>query len=443
MNEIENYFEVTEQIPSIIKDNVILDIRTNNVTSFTHGFHKYPAKFIPQIPGWAISKYLCNANKKIIFDPFCGSGTTLVEGLLADHNVIGFDIDPLSVLISKAKTTKLNKSLLLKVYDWLTRQIQDDSIKGKFLPECINIKHWFNDSTIEKLSKIRTFIDKITDEFSNSEDIKNIQVFFYIAFSSIIRRVSNADNESQKTYVSHTNIKTPEEPLELFFRQTNLYLERIIEFSEKLNTDLKSIICCEDSSKQLTGVLSNCAIDLIVTSPPYIKAIDYIYNQMAELFWIGDLFQLQTQDRQNKRKKKYIGSKHFHKKDYEYFSPYDNVTDITELDEKLRRIYSTDKKNGHKHSYLTHKYFTDMEKHFYRVSEILDNKKHYIMVIGDSSVSDIYFNTSEIIAKIAARNGFQLINRWGYKIKNRYMRFDRKGRGGIIKVDWVLDFEKI
>lgn len=443
MKKFENYLEVTEQIPSILKDNVILDIKTNNVTSFTHGFHKYPAKFIPQIPGWAISKYLSTANKKIILDPFCGSGTTLVQGLLANHNVIGFDIDPLSVLISKVKTTKLNKDWLLKVYDWLTRKIQDNSTEGKYLPECKTIKHWFNESTIEKLSKIRTAIDDITDEFGNNEDIKNIQDFFYIAFSSVLRRVSNADNESQKTYVSHTNIKTPEEPLELFFRQTNLYIDRIIEFSEKLNNDLKGIIYCEDSSKPLNGLLNEYAIDLIVTSPPYIKAIDYIYNQMAELFWIGDIFQLQTQDKQNKRKKIYIGSKHFHKKDYENFSPFEAITDIPELDEKLQKVYSVDKKNGHKHSYLTYKYFTDMEKHFYRISEILDSKKHYIMVIGDSSVSNIYFNTSELIAKIAARNGFKLINRWGYKIKNRYMRFDRKGRGGIIKVDWVLDFEKI
>ena len=106
-------------------------------------------------------------------------------------------------------------------------------------------------------------------------------------------------------------------------------------------------------------------------------------------------------------------------------------------------VYLLDQKNGHKHSYLTHKYFSDIEKHFYQISKVLKIKKHYIMVIGNSSVSNIYFNTSEIITKIAERNGFKLINLWGYKIKNRYMRFDRKGRGGIIKLDWVLDFEKI
>ena len=65
------------------------------------------------------------------------------------------------------------------------------------------------------------------------------------------------------------------------------------------------------------------------------------------------------------------------------------------------------------------------------------------MVVGDSSVSNIVFNTADCLAEIAKRNGFRMINKWGYKIKNRYMRFDRNGRGGIIEIDWVLDFVKI
>ena len=86
-----------------IEQESILNISTRNVTNQTHGFHKYPAKFIPDIPKWAIKKYLNEEKGKIILDPFCGSGTTLVEGLLAGHNVIGIDIDPLSLWISKSK----------------------------------------------------------------------------------------------------------------------------------------------------------------------------------------------------------------------------------------------------------------------------------------------------------------------------------------------------
>ena len=108
MNEMQELIYVKELIPTEIKRGSILNISTKEVTSFTHGFHKYPAKFIPQIPKWAIGKYINGNEGRTILDPFCGSGTTLVEGLLANHNVIGIDIDPLSSLISKTKVTPVN-----------------------------------------------------------------------------------------------------------------------------------------------------------------------------------------------------------------------------------------------------------------------------------------------------------------------------------------------
>lgn len=118
----------------------------------------------------------------------------------------------------------------------------------------------------------------------------------------------------KKTYVSHTKIKIPEETTSLFFKQLDLFKERIPIFSQKINHKLKSKIFCSSSAKGLEEKLKGKEIDLAITSPPYIKAIDYIYNQMSELFWIGDMFDLQTQSKQNEKKKQYIGTKHFHKK---------------------------------------------------------------------------------------------------------------------------------
>ena len=76
------------------------------------------------------------------------------------------------------------------------------------------------------------------------------------------------------------------------------------------------------------------------------------------------------------------------------------------------------------------------------MSKCLTSGTHYVMVVGDSNVSDIFIDTADFLIDIAQRNGFRITNKWGYKIKNRFMRFDRKGRGGIIEIDWVLDFEK-
>ncbi|MFH1777465.1 MAG: DNA methyltransferase [Candidatus Omnitrophota bacterium] len=254
-------------MPQNIKRNAILNISTNGVTAFTHGFHKYPAKFIPLIPRWAIKKYLNGSKNKTILDPFCGSGTTLVEGILAGHNAIGFDIDPLSSMISKAKTTRVDVIGLNEVANWLINGIKNRK-KGLFKPDCETIEHWFTDDAIRKLSIIRTLINQIPDKFGTDKKTKDIQKLLLICFSSIIRRVSNADDESQKTYVSHTKIKEPEEVFALFLSQLNLFIERISRFSEITDPKLTSKVVCSSSIQSLTKKITKQTIDLAVTSPP-------------------------------------------------------------------------------------------------------------------------------------------------------------------------------
>jgi DNA modification methylase len=442
MIDPQDYQYVKEIIPIDIEDNSILNIVTRDVNSHTHGFHKYPAKFIPHIPNWAITKYLNGTKDKTILDPFCGSGTTLVEGVLAGYNTIGIDIDPLSAMISKVKTTRLDESELKNVSEWLFKELKTKK-EGIFKPDCETIEHWFTEDAITKLSNIRTLLNQIPENFGDNKKVKDIQDLFLICFSSIIRKVSNADDESQKTYVSHTKIKKPKEVNSLFLSQLDLFINRAIKFSASTSSKSISKIIVSSSADSLEEKLNGKKIDLVVTSPPYIKAIDYIYNQMVELFWIGDLFQMQTQTKQNEKKSHYIGNKQISKLEFKDYTPYNTITNIEKLDEKLKEVYDTDKKNGHKHSYVTFKYFAEMEKHFSQISRCLENGTHYVLVVGDSNVSDVFFDTALFLIEIAERNGFKITNKWGYKIKNRFMRFDRKGRGGIIEIDWVLDFERI
>lgn len=441
MIETAEYKFIKEVIPSDIEPNSILNIVARNVNTYTHGFHKYPAKFIPHIPRWAISRYLYEKQDKVVLDPFCGSGTTLVESVLAGYDAIGIDIDPLSAMISKVKTTAVDAIKLKEISNWLANEVITGKT-GTFKPDCKTIEHWFTDDAIGKLSAIRTLLDQIPAHFGESEEVNDIQDLLLICFSSIIRKVSNADNESQKTYVSHTKIKEPEEVNSLFLSQLDLYVDRAIEFSEITGVNIKSKIINSSSAISLQEHLKGQQIDLVVTSPPYIKAIDYIYNQMVELFWIGDLFEMQTQTKQNKKKIQYIGNKQISKVEFSDYTPFNTVLSIDELDIKLQKVYSTDEKNGHKHSYITFKYFTEMENHFAEMAKCLDEGTHYIMVVGDSNVSNIFIDTADFLVVIAERNGFKITNKWGYKIKNRFMRFDRKGRGGIIEIDWVLDFVK-
>lgn len=431
---------VYNEIPSEIKQGSILNIRVGSVTSSTHGFHKYPAKFIPQIPGWAIKRYLGEKMGKLVLDPFSGSGTTLVEAALSGNASVGIDIDPLSVLIAKVKTTPLNVSLLNEILGWFKPSLKK-TVKVTFEPECSTLEHWFPKQSIDDLAKIRTLIEKIPGKYGESQEVKDIYDFLIICFSSIVRKVSFADDESQKTYVSHTHVKKPEAVLPVFDGQLDYFVERITQYSESKTLGNARVIQ-SSSSEPMAKLLEGRKADLAVTSPPYIKAIDYIYNQMVELFWIGDLFEMDTQTKQNAKKKNYVGNKQIPAKEYAGFIPQDNAFGIAELDSKICEVFNTDPKNGLKHSYVAFKYFSLMDNHFASISDCLVPGAHYVFVVGDSDVSNIHFNTAKYLAALASRHGLALTNEWGYEIKNRFMRFDRKGRGGKIDIDWVLDFRK-
>jgi len=77
------------------------------------------------------------------------------------------------------------------------------------------------------------------------------------------------------------------------------------------------------------------------------------------------------------------------------------------------------------------------------IHSILKDDAHYIIVVGDCSVAGEQVPVHRILIDIARSVGYSLEDLFFYKIKNRYMRFPRKGRGGLIKYDWVADFKKL
>jgi len=93
------------------------DFKNANTKEYTHCFHSYPAMMIPQVARRIIEIYGKNAT--LLFDPYCGTGTSLVEANLKGINAIGTDLNPLARLIAQAKTTKIDSKALDKyLYDF-------------------------------------------------------------------------------------------------------------------------------------------------------------------------------------------------------------------------------------------------------------------------------------------------------------------------------------
>ena len=248
-----------------------LDSYTDNSYA-THNFHPYPAKFIPQIPLEIIDK-LTKKNDWIL-DPFCGCGTTLVEAKLHGRNSIGVDLNPLSTLISKVKTTPLSDMQIGEVSDIAESICHEIKIGNRYeIPDLYNIDHWFQKDIKEALSVIRHFIRNCDDRIVGD--------FLSVAFSSIIVRVSNQDSDTR--YVAVKKNVTKDSVIRIFSEKIADMISRVKVLTNQIEIP-ETIVFTRDST---TLDYVKHKIDLAITSPPYMNSYDYYLYHKHRLGWLG------------------------------------------------------------------------------------------------------------------------------------------------------------
>src|ERR1035437_6123993 len=127
------------------------DVGRSQTTALTHDYHRYPAKFIPQIVRKLIEDYAPN-HTQTVCDPFGGCGTTLVEAKMLGHESIGFDINPVAKLITQTKITAINPITLANSRNSFLKYYENaPSISYKHHQR---ISYWFDEPTIQELDKI-------------------------------------------------------------------------------------------------------------------------------------------------------------------------------------------------------------------------------------------------------------------------------------------------
>ena len=388
---------------------------SGTTTAFTHGLHRFAAKYVPQVPAWALDTF--GGRRAVVLDPFMGSGTTLVEGVLRGATTIGVDIDPLARFIARAKVTPVDHERIADLGRELERRWRAPAAEtGRRLPmpDVSDVAHWFGDAQWGWLQSLR---ESILDLDCTDDE----RTFLLVVFSSTLRWVSNADDQSQKTYVSGTYRKTPPAVGDVFWRFFRRAVDGLADLNRKRHSEAVTVIPDGVDATQLH--LAPGSVDLAVTSPPYLDSVDYPYNMMLEYFWLGPVLGVPDRKAFNALRRRPIGAK--------------NPAERMALPPALAGAVPLDAMPPTRRAAAT-TYFALMERHFTEMARVLAPGARYVFVVGNSQTAGGLVPLHDALVRLAAGAGLSLERAFGYRIRRHYMKFPRHGRGGIILIDWVL-----
>ena len=168
-------------------------------------------------------------------DPFCGSGTTLLESILCSRNALGVELNPVARLVAKVKITPLDGAELARAVKEFRKKINHCRFVKP--PEFPNRNLWFSPKVQNELAKIKHTID--------SMDIDpNVHDFLLVCFSAIVRKVSNAD--PRDIYPRMTKRQMQPDVLGEFLKQMDFNVKRISELPNSAKASLIGGRCKED-----------------------------------------------------------------------------------------------------------------------------------------------------------------------------------------------------
>lgn len=396
----------------------------------THGLHKYPAKFFPELPRWVIYKY--SKEGDWVLDPFAGSGTVNLECLLARRHSVGIDVDPFSRFLAKVKTTPLSIYELTQSSLWLKKRIADYQSNipppEKF-PKFPYRDNWFNKYILEELTFLKTIILELDHDVLENlkiEEAQKIINFFLVCFSSIIRAVSNADDNCTRTVVRKKLNKQvkPGDALGRFIKTIDTNVPKMVMFSKKCPTDILVEIPKGNDARDIK--YPDESFDLAITSPPYVNAVDYPRTHQLEIYWLGIEAGSLTP-----LKRLHVGTESVSHSEYQHL----HKIGFKDADNILSKIYQKDPRR----SYILYKYLVDMQENLIEVKRVLKPGGKYVIVIGNNKIRGQLVESWKYLMEIAKRIGFKIDCYFASEIIRHFIKVPREER---IQTDWVVVLEK-
>lgn len=326
-------------------------ITTREKQALTHNIHPYPAKYIPQIPG-SLLDYLCIPAHSLVMDPFCGSGTTLLEAAVRGFDAVGTDSNPIATLISRTKCTRLSEEQCAQIDAALSRLDRFDPAKSASItiPDFLNRDHWFQANMQKELGYIRNLVDSAADPRAAD--------FLRTAFSAIIVKSSNQESD---TRWRAKNKGLPDGFAIAEFKKKALDMRCRVKQLDQY--PLGSVTVRTQDSRHM-DFIQDGTVACAITSPPYMNSFDYYLYHKLRMYWLGyDHYEVQEKE---------IGSRNKH---------CDNGRGIDAYMESIFQVTE-------------------------QVYRKLMPRGRFCVVIGDSIYKDELVHMDELYKEITRRAGF-------------------------------------
>lgn len=379
---------------------------------------RYPCRSVAYVPRLLLQSEFKDSSDHTVLDPFMGSGTTAIEASKKAKQVYGVEVDPYARLVATVSTTKYSLSELASLESLIQEilgSVEGFSPDERLLPELTNIEYWFDEENYFNLLKLKTAIIKLAGNKKQSD-------FLMTAFGDIIRACSKAERQSLKPYISKKYAKNPKPVFEEFSKIAPKYL---VAVSENISNNSDGIAWVGDDA---TNFELKSGIDVAITSPPYINAMDYTRCIKLESAWIGlanDSIIKSIRGRQlgeGSRRHSIKETPSITKICLAYFPT------LEELDPVRFQTACA--------------FFEDMKNNLLSVRQALKPGGKYFVIIGNSTIRGIEIPTHEVLAEIALSVGFEWKSYFHYRIRDHRTSIPRGDRGGKIDSEHVIGLTK-
>jgi DNA modification methylase len=374
------------------------DYATADTKSHTHCYHVYPAMMIPQVARRLIRLY--GRAGGMLLDPFCGSGTSLVEARMAGMNAIGVDLNPFAVFLARVKTTDFDleqvareaKSLRATVDDMLKRAVRVSP------PRFFNIDYWFKPEVQLDLALLQHAILNHTTPA--------VRDFFLVAFAATVRESSNTRRGEYKLYrIPESELNRHNPPVfALFWERVGRNLRGLSEFlAERMPN---TTACVIETDARLPLPIESASVDVIVTSPPYGDSQTTVaYGQFSRLVlqWLG----FEDEAAKSVDRRALGGQKR--ETQVQFRSP--------ALEATLEAIHAKSPKRAAQ----VQQFYADFAECFPELTRVAKPRCHACFVVGNRTVKGVRIPTDQILIEIAQGFGWRYETTYRRRIPNKRM----------------------